>query len=523
MLEAVQDQSLAKSFQLGLGVTPEEAAAERVRREMARRSLAEFGQYVLPWWKLVRMQSLICEYLEKVETYIRTEGASGISRLMVLAPPQEGKTWSVSRLFPAWLLGRNPNKHVILTSYGAELASKNSQEVRSIVTGKKFGAIFGERSVIDEPVALSDDSRAKSNWDLADPHKGGVVSAGVGGGLTGNPGDLIVIDDPYKNREEAESEARQELVKNWYQSSVYTRQGKHSAIVIMQTRWNREDLIGQLLRQMVTDPLADQWVVLCLPALAMEPGDYAKNAEDQRAAMAYGIYLDTKDPLDRQPGQALFPERHDVGYLQKVRAAVGEYDWWSLYQQQPRPAEGGFFNEKDFTIVERGEVPEGLQWFRYVDLALGEKTTSDWNACLACALDEKSGDVYYRDLLYVHELTEFCEQMATWMTLPTEIGTRWGLEDVAFQSLVFKDLQKDSRLAATAFEPIRPEGDKVARARAIQARARQGKIKLVRGEWNITFIREALDFPKGRHDDIVDTASGGLQMIAQGSSSGIYL
>ena len=496
-------------------ITPDEAKAERAKRELARRSLSQFSHYARPWWVASRHHDLIAWHLEQVELFIRTKGKQGIGRLMVTVPPRMGKTALASQNFPAWVLGRMPDVRVILTSYGADLASDSSRAVRGIVMGSQFQAVFGKQSVMDEPVGLSDDSRAKSNWDLQEPHRGGVVSAGVGGGITGKGAHLLVIDDPFKNREEAESEARRELVRNWYQSSAYTRLEAGGAIVIMHTRWNRDDLIGQLLRSMVTDPLADRWTVLNLPAVAMEPGELAADAEDTRAAMALGIYLDTGDPLERQPGQALWPEKYDEERLKGIRSVVGEYDWWALYQQQPRPVEGGFFSEKDFVTVERGEVPEGLQWYRYVDLALGQSQASDWCATIATGFDDKTGDIYYRDMLHVHELTDFCDQLESLMTQPEESETFYGFEDVAFQSLVLQEFQRRPKLVRIGMMPVRPVGDKVARARAIQTRARQGKVKLVRGPWIPDFIRESLDFPKGKHDDMVDAASGGLQMVEE--------
>jgi predicted phage terminase large subunit-like protein len=498
-----------------LSIQPEEAAKERVSRELARRSLSQFGQYSLSWWNPLPVHELVCSYLEQVETFIRTEGKSGIGRLMVMMPPRHGKTWTASRLFPAWFLGRNPNCEVILTSYGADLAQDNSRAVRSIVTGNKYAAVFGEKSVVDEPVTLSEDSRSKANWDLAAPNRGGVVAAGVGGGITGKGAHLLVIDDPFKNREEAESESRRSLVMDWYRSSAYTRLEKGGAIVIMHTRWHREDLIGQLLREQILDPMADQWKVVCLPALAHEPGEYASGAEDQRQAMSFGVYLDTADPLDRPAGQALCAEMFSDLQLQKTRAVIGEYDFAALYQQQPRPMEGGFFDERDFTVVERGEVPEGLKWYRYVDLSLGEKSTSDWNASIATAFDEKTGEIYYRDLLHVHELNDFSNQLEALMLTPEERETTFGFEDVAFQSLVLQEFMRRPQLVRIDMRDIRPQGDKVTRARAVQSRAKQGKIKLIRGPWIAEFMREASDFPKGKHDDMVDAASGGLQMVEE--------
>ena len=498
------------------GFSAHEAAEERLRREKARRGMIDFSCYVAPFYKPARHHRLVAEKLEQVERFIGSKGKEGIGRLMVFEPPRHGKTEQVSRLFPAWLLGRQPDSRVILTSYGADLAQDDSKAVRAYVTGERFAALFGQQSALDDAVQLSEDTRSKSNWDLAEPYRGGVVAAGIGGGITGKGAHLLVIDDPFKNRDEAESDAYRRKVMSWYRSAAYQRLEDGGAVVITHTRWHPDDLAGQLLQMMAADPLmADQWEVVFLPALALDGQDYSQNEADFQKNLLNGVYLPDRDPLGRLPGAALWPEKYDERALARIRANAGEFEFASLDQQQPRPAEGGFFDEKDFSIVER--APAGLMWVRYVDLALGKTQASDWNTALAVALDSSSGIVYLRDMLRVHELTEFLAQMRSWMTSPGELGVFWGIEDVAFQSLVFQTLLKDASLAGVAIETVRPEGDKVARARALQTRAKQGTVRLVRGPWNLAFIQEALSFPGGAHDDQVDTASGGLQMIAKKS------
>jgi len=181
-------------------------------------------------------------------------------------------------------------------------------------------------------------------------------------------------------------------------------------------------------------------------------------------------------------------------------------------QQMPQQASGGFFDEPDFGIVER--APEGLQWYVYIDLALGKTTTSDFNAAGALALDHH-GMLYIRDLYRERSLEKFLDHLVWWMVQREERGTLWGVEDVQFQSVVWMDLMKDKRLANIAILPISPNGDKVTRARPLRLRAKKGLVKLVRSAWNLEFIREAVSFPTGRHDDQIDTASGGLQMMAE--------
>lgn len=490
---------------------PEEALAERARREMARRRLMAYATYVAPWYKPARHHYLVAEYLEQVFRYIETKGAEGIGRLMIFEPPRHGKTEEVSRLFPSWVLGKRPDSRVILTSYGADLANEDSRAVRNYVTSDAYARVFGEMSALDAPVELDEESRAKSNWNLAPPHRGGVVASGIGGGIVGKGAHLLVIDDPFKNRDEANSEAYRQRVLSWYKSAAYTRLEDGGAMVVTHTRWHPDDLAGELLEAMVSDPLlADQWTILYLPALALE--EYVTNEGRLRDMMLRGQFLPAADPLGRAPGEALWAEKYPVEALKRIQANIGEFEFAAQYQQLPRRESGNFFDEQGFRLIERR--PAGLQWYVYVDLALGKTEQSDFNAAIAGALDAARGVVVYRDLLRVRELDEFLAQLASWMVSPEERGTIWGLESVSFSSLVFRNFMRDARLASTAIIEMTPTVDKVTRARPLQTRSRQGLVEVVRGTWWQEAWKELEVFPNGKHDDIVDSMSGDLEMVA---------
>jgi predicted phage terminase large subunit-like protein len=494
---------------------PQAARGERARRELARRHLIDYSKYVAPWYQPARHHIYLAEKLEQVKLYIETKGTTGIGRLLICEPAQYGKTEQASRLFPSWLLGDLPDTRIILCSYGADLATENSRHTRNYVGSEAYARIFGNRSAVDEPVELSPESRSIVSWNLKD-HRGSVFAAGVGGGITGRPANLIVIDDPFKSREDAESETYRKKVMSWYRSVIYPRIANTpgAAIIIMHTRWDQEDLAGQLLTQMVSDPEADQWEVVFLPALALQDEQYPKTEAEYRENLLRGIYIPmTGDPLGRKPGEALWRERSDEKKLASTRANMMDYDFEAIFQQLPRMAEGEFFDEKDFEIIEKG--PENLQWYRYCDLALGETKTSDSNSTLAVALDEKTGDLHLRDRIKVRSLDEFLAQVGTAMLSDSENGTEWGFEDVAFQKLVIKEFLKQKKFTKVRMRSVKPNGDKVERARPWQLRGKQGHVKLWRGAWNRDFLREATSFPKGRHDDDVDTVSGGVQMIAE--------
>lgn len=217
--------------------------------------------------------------------------------------------------------------------------------------------------------------------------------------------------------------------------------------------------------------------------------------------------------LGRQPGEALWPEKADAKALAAVKANVTDIEWWPVYQQLPRSIQGSFFLESDFEIVH--EFPKGMRWHRYMDLALGKNSRSDYNACVAVAHDPETGTIYVRDMIRIRELTEFMKTVKDWMLSDGEKGTIWAVEDVAFQTLVFREFMKDADLLSIPIMQIKPEGNKVDRARPVQTRGRQGLVKLVNGPWVKSFINEALNFsPNAKKDDQIDSLSGGLAMAA---------
>ena len=465
-----------------------------------------------------RHVQVLARKLEQVAKYILTGGQEGISRLMVFMPPRYWKSQTASRKFPAWLLGKNPDLRIIMTSYNADLASKHSKAVRDLIMSEEYSQVFGSLASTDEPVLLDPGSKASAMWEIAD-RNGGMLAAGVGGGITGFGANLFIIDDPVKGRKEASSETLREDSYEWYRSTAYTRLEDHAAIVVIMTRWDVEDVSGQLLKAMVSDPEADQWEVVFMPALALEEDQYPKTREDFIENLLRGVFIPMgEDQLGRKPGEPLWPKKHDEHQLRALAINMEDFEFIAQFQQMPRLAEGNFFDEDDFDIVER--APAGLQWYRYVDLALGKTQLNDFNATAAVAMDDE-GFEYIRDMLKEQKLDSFLPLCKALMLSDDEEGTIWGIEDNAFQTLVVQDFLKDRSLAKIpiiGMTRTSSDGDKTQWAQPWRLRSKQRKVRLVRGAWNLSFLRTASSFPNGRHDDEIDTVSGGNQMIADNVS-----
>ena len=460
-----------------------------------------------------RHVQVLAHKLEQVAKYILTGGKEGINRLMVFMPPRYWKSQTASRKFPAWLLGKNPDLRIILTSYNADLASKHSKAVRDLLQGEEYSQVFGQLSSSSEPVELDPESKASASWEIAE-HSGGMQAAGVGGGITGFGANLLIIDDPVKGRKEASSETISHDQYEWYKSTAYTRLEDHGAIIVIQTRWDKEDLSGRLLKAMVSDEDADQWDVVFMPAIAPDEKEYPKTHEEYVENLLAGVFLPMSgDQLGRKAGEPLWAKKHDAMALKIKKANMDDFEFESQFQQMPKLASGNFFDEDDFDEV--AKAPDGLKWFRYVDLALGKTQQSDFNACAAVGMDG-AGDEYIRDMLRERDLDNFLGILRAAMLSDAEHGTIWGIEDNAFQSLVVKQFLKDKSLAKVAIIGITRssgDGDKTQWAQPWRLRAKQAKVHLVRGPWNLAFKREAVAFPKG-NDDQIDTVSGGNQMIA---------
>lgn len=489
-----------------------------LQRLEAREHFMPYCRFVAPWYKPGRHHHLVAEKLEQVKLYIESGGKQGIGRLIVNMPFRHGKSEEVSRLFPSFLLGTMPDKRVILTSYGADLAEDDSRKVRDYVEDDNFVALFGALRTIDapeQPVRVDRDSRKKANWNL-EGNRGGVVAAGIGGGIVGKGAHLLVIDDPYKTRDDADSETYRRTVMRWYRSSAYTRLEDGGAIIIIHTRWHPDDLTGDLLKEMASGT-GEQWEAVFLPALALEEDLYPKDEKEYTQNLLKGLYIPMADQLGRTPGEPLWPEKYPVEVLERIRISITDDEFEPQAQQLPMPPKGELFDQNDIQYAEF--APGGVQWFCYVDLALGKNKLSNWNAACPVAMDEK-GALYARDMLRVRKLDEFLDELIVKMLDAREKGTIWGIEDVNFQSRVVAELLKDKRLAKVAIIGITPTDDKVKRARPVQLRAKQGLFYLVRGTWNQACLRELVVFPRGKDADQVDTISGGNEMIADGALGG---
>jgi predicted phage terminase large subunit-like protein len=433
-------------------LSQQEAALELLRRRAARQSLIEFTCYTKPDFQVGEHHKQIAEALEAVE---RGE----CDRLMIFAPPRHTKSELASRRFPAWYMGRHPDRQLIAATYSGDFALDFGRDVRGIVQSEEFTALF-------PGVWLAADSQAANRWHTT---AGGVsVYVGVGGPITGRGAHIALIDDPFKNREEADSEVRRETVWKWYTSTLRTRLMPGGAIVLILTRWHDDDLAGRLLTQQ-----PNEWRVVELQAISGE---------------------------GTQNERALWPEWYDLEALKRIKADIGPRDWSALFQQRPSPEEGTYFQRDWFkTWTDR---PKELAIYGTSDYAVtdgdGDYTVHRvWGVSpsgglyrLAGWRGQTSSDVWIErqiDLIKTHR--------------PFAWFGEAGVIQKAIEPMLIRRMRE--REVFCRMEWLPSIHDKPTRARGFQARAAMGQVWFEQG----AEIDEFLRFPAGANDDDVDTAS----------------
>lgn len=383
-------------------------------------------------------------------------------------------------------LGRHPAHSVIFASYSANLANKRSRMVRNeIAGGRAFQGAFAG-------VELAQDAQKVTEWQLGDG--GGFIAAGVGGSITGFGANLGVIDDPLKGRKQAESARVREGVIDWFKGDFFTRLEPDAILIIIQTRWHKADLTGWLLEHKDEEDFGDyRWKLLSLPALAEED-----------------------DPLGRQAGEALWPERWPRGKLEANRNLLGDYDFASLYQQRPYLKGGSVFSDQ----VKRCETPPDLLGARIVvfaDLAASVKTSADHSAFTVLATWGEAERMHAkvvevrrgrwpinRVLAEMRELQQVYNQPIYVESSPNAIP-----------------VIQQARLEGLRVIPVKIEGDKFSGAQPWARAWNTGRVGVPFAPWATAYISEHASF-KGdggdEEDDQVDASAGAWRMAQRGAA-----
>lgn len=466
-------------------VSPEEAAAEILRRRRGRDRLIGFTEYTLPKYNADPFHHLVAEKLEAVE---RGE----IKRLMLFAPPRHGKSELSTRRFPAWFMARNPEKNVISASYNGDFATTFGRNVRDIIKGREFATLFPE-------VKIKSDNRAADEWAL--DTGGNYFAVGVGTGTTGKGAHLFLIDDPIKDRKEVSSASFREDQWNWYRDVVYTRLEEDAAIVLTLTRWHYDDIAGRLIN-LANEGKGLPWEILYLPALP-----YTKKTESGEIIVNDDGTV-PGDPLGRKPNEPLAPRRFSYAALKDREDVLGERSFAALYQQQPMADDGGMFSAEWFDAP--SELPAKRVRVRAWDLA----ASSDGDYTVGVLMSKDSNGIFY-----IENVIRF---RGTPLEVEKKVFDTAKSDGRSVQIIIPQDpgqagkSQAQSfirRLAGYIVKAVRPTGPKETRAAAFAAQCEARNVKMVKGHWNQCFTDELEMFPLGVYDDQVDASSDAFNAL----------
>lgn len=485
------------AFELSRETTPEQLQAidEDVRELQileAQDHLIDYVRATFPQYRPGKHHYEIAERLEAVE---RGE----ISRLMIFAPPRHGKSELVSARFPLWYIGKNPRHEVIAASYGGTLAGNFGRMLRNLTQHPMHREIFPD-------AILRPDSKARDHWLTKSGSR--YIAAGIGGAITGYGANLLIIDDPVKSHEDAESETMRENAWNWYTFDAYTRLMTPDAIVVVQTRWHEDDFSGRLLDAM-QEGYGDEFELLHLKAI-----------DDD--------------------GEALWPEKYGLDWLERRKEVVGPKAWQSLYQGDPTPDDGTYFKRGWFweyddgdLMVEAGHkdgdgepvmIARPMQYYGASDYAVSDGE-GDYTVHVVVGVDPLE-NIYLVDLWrgqadsdkWVEQMLDMVERWKPLMWAEEKGQILKAVGPFLEKRTMERNKERTLRGEAPIFvhrQGFTSAADKRTRARAIQQRMAQGKVRFPKGApWYPDLKSEMLKFDAGKNDDQVDAMGLVGRMLA---------
>lgn len=443
--------------------------AQIERKELAQQDFLTFVKSVWPEFIAGNHHKIIAEKLQRI--------ASGeLKRLIVNMPPRHTKSEFASFLFPAWMMGRNPNMKIIQATHTTELAVGFGRKVKNLLDRDDYKEIFDTR--------LAPDSKASGRFDT---DRGGMYYAvGVGSNLAGRGGDLVIIDDPHSEQTVMSNNGFDDAW-DWYTGGPRQRLQPGGAIVCVMTRWHEKDLTGQLIRAQARDPKADQWEVVELPAIMPS-------------------------------GQSCWPEYWSLDDLERVKASIPPSKWNAQYQQDPTGDDNSILRREWWQTWEKETVPALEYVIQSYDTAFSKKETADFSAITTWGvfrpdeagpphlilLDSKKGRWDFPELKQVawdqfnfwEPETVIIEAKATGMPLTHEL--------------------RQMGIPVVNFTPSRGN-DKISRAHSIAPLFEAGMVWAPDEQWAHELIEECAAFPNGEYDDLVDSTTQALMRYRQGN------
>lgn len=444
---------------------------QEIRLAKARKGLSYFTLHTKPDYLLGWVHKEICDELDR---FLQDVADKKSPRLIITMPPRSGKSELVSRRFPAFALGRNPELQIIATSYSSDLSQRFNRDVQRVIDDEKYFDLFPNTRLSNSRVRTDSRGSYIRTSDLFEivGHAGAYRSCGVGGGITGQGADILIIDDPIKDRAQAGSKTIRDSIWDWYTSTAYTRLSPGGGVIVMATRWHTDDLIGRLIQRMGE---GDTFRIVNYPAIAEH------------------------DELHRKAGEALHPERYPLSTLQQIKKTIGSRDWEALYQQHPVPDGGALFKLEWFRRWTASSLPPEfdhtlMSW----DMTFKDSKNSDY--VVGQVWGKKGPNFYLLDQVRGQWDFVKTKEMVRVLAHKWPRVVRKLVEDKANGSAVISELKS----TVSGFVPITPTESKEARASSVTPYFEAGNVFIPEDSaapWVPHYVSELLEFPAGSHDD----------------------
>lgn len=402
----------------------------------------------------------IPNHIELINSKLMDIANGKLNRLIISMPPRHGKSELTTKTFAAWYLLNNPEKNVIVVGHGTNFAvDRFGRPVRNLV--KTYSKAYN--------TSIARDSNATNRFTLKEG--GSFKAIGKGGDITGRGADLLIVDDPIKNNEEAYSQRQREKLWEWFITTPMTRLEPGAAIIIIMTRWHNDDIVGRIL----SSESAEEWEYLCIPAIS-------------------------------DNNEALWPERYNINKLESIKKQIGTLTFNALYMQKPVTNENQIFVPDWWQRYK--ELPPLNAIIQSWDMAVKDGQSNDYYVCTTWGADDTNDyliDLWRKKVKFPAAL-QAVKDLADKYN-PTEIL----IEDKSNGSPIIQTLKDSTRLP---IKPIEPKGSKEARAHAVTARIENGNVFIPeKAPWLDIFILETAEFPFSAHDDIVDTVTQALNRL----------
>lgn len=481
----------------------------------AQENFESFVKLIYPEWELADFQLELIDTLDKLE-----KDTLGVNNVLITMPPRHAKSTFGTVLFPSYFMARNPQRYIMSCSYNAQLATDFGRQVRAVVEDKTITQAFPD-------FTLSKESRAADVWRTE--VGGAYFAVGVGGTTSGRPANLLLVDDPIKSREDAESMTQRNKTWNYYTSALATRLqpeggGAPPKQIVILTRWHPDDLAGRIMD--TEDWKEGRWKHINFPAIKSSPGKKKISrrmlAEDDPRYVTPEEYRALspakRNVTDGETKEPLWPERFPLEELER-RERLNPREFASLYQQQPY-IEGGNLIKTEWWR----SYPADLRPQKFTSLVITADTafkkteTADYSVMVVAGVDT-TGDMYIVDI--IRGKWDFPELKQRMIRLNNEWRGK-GLraiyiEDKASGQSLIQELKRESGVSVIPYKVV---NDKVARANAILPIIEGGRVFLPEeSPWLDDFIDEAISFPNGNHDDQVDAMVMAIDVLSRTSIS----